>query len=137
MKVLFCSSEVAPYAKTGGLADVSAALPAELIRQGVECSVVMPLYQEIKAMGLPLEHLESIPVLTGSGINQADIHRIGNTYFVDSSPLFDRMGLYSYAGSDYPDNLERFALFSKTCVELLRLMGDVDIVHCNDWQTAL
>ena len=137
MKVLFCSSEVAPYAKTGGLADVSAALPAELIRQGVECSVVMPLYQEIKAMGLPLEHLEAIPVLTGSGINRADIHRIGNTYFVDSSPLFDRMGLYSYAGSDYPDNLDRFALFSKTCVELLRLMGDVDIVHCNDWQTAL
>ena len=137
MKVLFCSSEVAPYAKTGGLADVSAALPAELIRQGVECSVVMPLYQEIKAMGLPLEHLETIPVLTGSGINRTDIHRIGNTYFVDSSPLFDRMGLYSYAGSDYPDNLERFALFSKACVELVRLMGDVDIVHCNDWQTAL
>jgi starch synthase len=137
MKVLFCSSEVTPYAKTGGLADVSAALPAELNRQGVECSVVMPLYQEVKAMGLPLEHITEIPVLTGTGINRADIHRLGNTYFVDSSPLFDRMGLYSYSGSDYPDNLERFALFSKACVELIRLMGDVDIVHCNDWQTAL
>ncbi|HPS93178.1 MAG TPA: glycogen synthase GlgA [Deltaproteobacteria bacterium] len=137
MKVLFCSSEVTPYAKTGGLADVSAALPDELLRQGVECPVVMPLYQEVKAMGLPLAHLDEIPVLTGTGINQVHVYRHDNTYFIDSSPLFDRMGLYSYAGSDYPDNLERFALFSRACVELARIMGDVDVVHCNDWQTAL
>jgi starch synthase len=137
MKILFCSSEVTPYAKTGGLADVSSALPAELNRQGIQCSVVMPLYREIKAMDLALEHIDDIPVITGTGINQTHIYRHGYTYFIDSSPLFDRLGLYSYKGMDYPDNLERFALFSRACVELLAMMGDVDVIHCNDWQTAL
>lgn len=137
MKVLLCSSEVTPYAKTGGLADVSAALPAELNRQGVQCSVVMPLYREIQNMGLALKPFGEIAVLTGSGIAEARIFHHENTYFI-SHPLFsDRTGLYSYAGQDYPDNLERFAFFSRACVEMIRLMGDIDVVHCNDWQTAL
>lgn len=136
MKILFCSSEVTPYAKTGGLADVSSALPAELNRQGMECSVVMPLYQEVKALNLPLEHLEDIPVLTGTGLHQTHFFRHENTYFIDSSPLFDRKGLYSFKGLDYPDNLERFALFSRACIELMDML-EADIVHCNDWQTAL
>jgi starch synthase len=137
MKVLFCSSEVAPYAKTGGLADVSSALPGELNRQDIQCSVVMPLYHEIKNMNLPLEHLDNLSVITGTGIHLTQIFRHGYTYFIDIPPLFDRKGLYSYAGMDYPDNLERFALFSRACVELMAFMGDVDIIHCNDWQTAL
>jgi starch synthase len=136
MKILFCSSEVTPYAKTGGLADVSAALPAELNRQGLQCSVVMPLYQEVKAQNLPLEHVEDLPVLTGTGLHQTHFYRHGNTYFIDSSPLFDRKGLYSFKGLDYPDNLERFALFSRACIELMDML-EADIVHCNDWQTAL
>lgn len=136
MKILFCSSEVTPYAKTGGLADVSAALPAELNRQGLQCSVVMPLYQEVKAQNLPLEHVEDIPVLTGTGLHPTHFYRHGNTYFIDSSPLFDRKGLYSFKGLDYPDNLERFALFSRACIELMDML-EADIVHCNDWQTAL
>ncbi|HVN70839.1 MAG TPA: glycogen synthase GlgA, partial [Desulfomonilia bacterium] len=132
-----CSSEVTPYAKTGGLADVSAALPAELNRQDIACSVVMPLYREVLNMGLPLKSYGEVAVLTGTGITEAKIFFHGTTYFI-SHPLFsDRTGLYSYAGNDYPDNLERFACFSRACVEMIRLMGDVDIVHCNDWQTAL
>jgi starch synthase len=134
---LLCSSEVAPYAKTGGLADVSAALPAELNRQGIECLVVMPLYREVMNMGLPLKPHGDIAVLTGTGITEARVFSHGSTFFI-AHPLFsDRTGLYSYAGQDYPDNLERFAFFSRACVEMIRLMGDVDIVHCNDWQTAL
>jgi starch synthase len=137
MKVLLCSSEVAPYAKTGGLADVSSALPAELNRQGLSCSVVMPLYREILNMKLPLKPVGEIAVLTGAGITEARIYSHGTSYFI-AHPLFsDRTGLYSYAGHDYPDNLERFAFFSRACVEMIRLMGDIDIVHCNDWQTAL
>lgn len=137
MKVLVCSSEVTPYAKTGGLADVSAALPAELNRQGIDCSVVMPLYREVMNMGLALKPHGDIAVLTGTGISEAKIFSHGTTYFI-AHPLFsNRTGLYSFAGYDYPDNLERFAFFSRACVEMIRLMGDVDIVHCNDWQTAL
>ncbi len=137
MKVLLCSSEVTPYAKTGGLADVSAALPAELNRQGIRCFVVMPLYREIRNLDLPLKPCGDLAVLTGTGITDARVYSHGTTYFI-AHPLFsDRTGLYSYAGYDYPDNLERFSFFSRACVELIRLIGDVDIVHCNDWQTAL
>ncbi len=137
MKVLVCTSEVTPYAKTGGLADVSAALPSELNRQGVDCRVVMPLYREVMNMGLDMKPYGDIAVLTGSGISEAKIFSHGTTFFI-AHPLFsDRTGLYSYAGHDYPDNLERFSFFSRACVEMIRLMGDVDIVHCNDWQTAL
>lgn len=137
MKVLLCSSEVTPYAKTGGLADVSAALPSELNRQGIRCMVVMPLYREIGAMGLPLKPCCELSVLTGTGIAEARVYAHKDTFFI-AHPLFsDRTGLYSYAGHDYPDNLERFSFFSRACVELIRFMGDIDIVHCNDWQTAL
>jgi len=116
---------------------VSAALPAELNRQGVDCRVVMPLYREVMNMGLELKPCGDIAVLTGAGISEARIFSSGTTFFI-AHPLFsDRTGLYSYAGQDYPDNLERFAFFSRACVEMIRLMGDVDIVHCNDWQTAL
>ena len=137
VKVLLCSSEVTPYAKTGGLADVSAALPAELNRQGIRCSVVMPLYREIRNLDLPLKFRGDLAVLTGTGIAEARVFSHDTTFFI-AHPLFsDRTGLYSYAGYDYPDNLERFSFFSRACVELVRLIGDVDIVHCNDWQTAL
>ncbi len=136
-RVLLCSSEVAPYAKTGGLADVSASLPAELERQGVACSVAMPLYREIINMRLPLRHRFNLSVLTAEGPADAQVYSFRRVFFI-SHPLFsDRTGLYSYAGRDYPDNLERFSFFSRACVELVRTLGDVDVVHCNDWQTAL
>ena len=123
MKVLLCSSEVTPYAKTGGLADVSAALPAELNRQGIHCRVVMPLYREIRNMGIPLKPSGDLAVLTSSGIAEARVYSHDRTYFI-AHPLFsDRTGLYSYAGHDYPDNLERFSFFSRACVELIRLFG--------------
>ncbi|HOS97196.1 MAG TPA: glycogen synthase GlgA [Deltaproteobacteria bacterium] len=137
LKILLCSSEVTPFAKTGGLADVSAALPAQLNRQGLNCSVVMPLYREVRNMDLPLKPCTEVAVVTGAGISEARIFSYKTMYFI-SHPLFsDRTGLYSYAGQDYPDNLERFAFFSRACVELIRFLGDIQVVHCNDWQTAL
>ncbi|HOJ14005.1 MAG TPA: glycogen/starch synthase, partial [Deltaproteobacteria bacterium] len=137
LRVLFCSSEVTPYAKTGGLADVSAALPAELRRRGVDCTVVMPLYREIMNARLQLRPRFTLSVLTGAGPTEAQVYSHKEILFI-SHPLFsDRTGLYSYSGYDYPDNLERFSLFSRACAELVRALGNIDVVHCNDWQTAL
>jgi starch synthase len=135
-RVLFCSPEVTPYAKTGGLADVSGALPPALRALGVACDVVMPLYGPVKAQGLPLEHVSDIYFPLGAGIAQASILRHGQVYFIDNDEHFGRGGLYSYASRDFPDNLERFAFFARACVEMISLLG-ADIVHCNDWQTAL
>ncbi|MEN6472642.1 MAG: glycogen synthase GlgA [Syntrophaceae bacterium] len=135
-RVLFCSPEVTPYAKTGGLADVSGALPAALRELGVACDVLMPLYGPVKAQGLPLQKVDDIFFPLGAGIAQASIVRLGHVYFIDNDEHFGRGGLYSYASRDYPDNLERFAFFARACVELIPLLG-ADIVHCNDWQTAL
>lgn len=135
-RVLFCSPEVAPYAKTGGLADVSGALPDALRELGVACDVVMPLYGHIKANGLKLERVGEIFFPMGTGIAQAGIMRHGDVFFIENDEHFGRGGLYSYASLDFPDNLERFAFFARACVELIS-QRDADIVHCNDWQTAL
>ncbi|MEA2102759.1 MAG: glycogen synthase GlgA [Thermodesulfobacteriota bacterium] len=137
MKVLFCSSEIAPYAKTGGLADVSAALPEALRKIGVQCSTVMPLYREIQEMGLDLEYVTEISFVSGSGIAYSRIFRHAHTYFIENNDLFGREGIYAYKDVDFPDNLERFAYFSRACVEMLSIMDDIDVIHINDWQTAL
>ena len=137
MRTLFCSSEVAPFAKTGGLADVSSALPAELRSRGLRCDVVMPLYRSVKKSGLKLEHVSDISFLSGQGISQGRIFSHEHTYFIDQDLYFNRDGYYAYRGRDFPDNLERFAFFSRACVELALILKDVDIIHCNDWQTAL
>jgi starch synthase len=137
MKVLFCSSEAVPFAKTGGLADVSSALPDELRNQGIDCSVVMPLYGRIRDTGISLEHVSDISFLSGQGIGTGRIFTCGHTYFIENDTYFDRGGMYSYGAKDFPDNLERFAFYSRACIELLQIIGGVDIVHCNDWQSAL
>lgn len=137
MKILFCSPEAAPYAKTGGLADVSSALPAELRNQGIDCDVVIPLYKSIKKSGIPLRHVTDISFLSGQGISQGRIFSHEHMFFIESDMYFNRDGIYSYANRDFPDNLERFAFFSRACLELALTLGNVDIMHCNDWQTAL
>ena len=137
MRVLFCSSETAPFAKTGGLADVSSALPAELRSQGVQCDVVMPLYRSVKKSSIALQHVADISFLSGQGISQGRVFSHGPVYFIENDLYFNRDGYYSYQGRDFPDNLERFAFFSRACVELATILEGVDLIHCNDWQTAL
>ncbi|UCB57789.1 MAG: glycogen synthase [Candidatus Omnitrophota bacterium] len=119
MKVLFCSSEVVPFAKTGGLADVSGALPQALEKEGAEVKVALPGYRSAKAhspkMGKDIE-----------------------VYLVQNDKYFDRKELYGTSSGDYPDNLERFAFFCKQTLLLLKEKGFCpDIIHCNDWQSAL
>jgi len=121
MKVLFCSSEVVPFAKTGGLADVGGALPVALESQGCQVKVALPKYRCTKAK-------DSIAKL-GKAI---EVHLIENDKY------FDREGLYGEASGDYSDNLERFTFFCRQTLDLLKETNfSPEIIHCNDWQTAL
>ncbi len=124
MKILFVSSEVTPFAKTGGLADVAGSLPLALEKLGIEVKVVLPKYRIIKAAGAK--------TTIGSGIE---------VFFIENQKYFDRDQLYGDKFGDYPDNLERFAYFSKACLELAKKIyasgGKPDVIHCNDWQSSL
>ena len=121
MRVLFCSSEVVPFAKTGGLADVSGALPVALEKQGCQIKVALPKYRSVKNQGKIAKMSEAIDV-----------------YLVENDKYFDREGLYGTSEGDYSDNLERFAFFCKQILLLLKETNFCpEIIHCNDWQTAL
>ena len=138
MKILFCTSEAAPFAMTGGLGDVSAALPSALRNRMVGCRVVMPLYEDIAdKYREKMTFITSIVVPVSwrrqyCGIFEA---KEGNVtyYFIDNQYYFKRHGLYGYY-----DDAERFAFFSRAILEMLPAIGFFpDIIHCNDWQTAL
>lgn len=147
MKILFLSSEVAPFAKTGGLADVAGSLPRVLRRLGHDVRVVMPCYRAtrqrfaLKSLGLevmaPVAGLfESAIVFSAeAGVHEDDLP----VYLLDHPGYFDRDGFYNPAGAgDYPDNAERFGFFCRASLELCKLLEFVpDVIHCNDWQTGL
>jgi starch synthase len=143
LKVLLVGSECAPFSKTGGLGDVMGALPKALARRGIDARVVMPLYAGIP--WLDLERLEgSLSVPTGMGERRGAV-RMGKLpksevpiYFLEHHHYFDRPYLYGPPDHSYPDNLERFTFLSRGALELSKALGFVpDIVHANDWQTAL
>jgi starch synthase len=143
LKVLFVASEVAPFRKTGGLADVAGDLPRALARRGIDVRVVMPLYQGIRWN--ELDRLEgSVPIPMYHGTAWAGV-RMGKMpasnvpiYFLEYNRFFDRPFLYGPPGQSYPDNLERFTLLSRGALELCKVLGWIpDIIHANDWQTAL
>ncbi len=126
MKIAFCSSEVFPYAKTGGLGDVSAALPVSIAKAGSEVKIFMPLYKGIK----PQSMNESFGFSKQGSIE---------IFFIKNEEYFSRDSLYvTEAGCDYPDSLERFSFFSRQALEVLKKINFCpDIIHCNDWQTSL
>jgi starch synthase len=143
LKVLFVGSECAPFSKTGGLGDVLGALPKALARRGIDARVVMPLYAGIP--WLDLERLEgSLLVPTGVGDRRGAV-RMGRLpksnvpiYFLEHHHYYDRPFLYGPPDHAYPDNLERFTFLSRGSLELCKALGFYpDIVHANDWQTAL
>ena len=146
MNILFATSEVAGFAKTGGLADVAAALPAELKRQGHQPVVFMPAYRTALQSGNPIESTDlriEIPIgsktVTGSLLKsylpqQTDVP----VYLIAQDEYFDRDELYVEDGEDYKDNCERFVFFCRAIIEAIRLLDlKVDLLHCNDWQTGL
>jgi len=143
MKVAFLASEVIPYAKTGGLADVAGALPKFLAGLGAEVRVFMPFYREVARKSLPLE-----TVLDGASLDldgeplpyRVLAHRADGVLFcfIDRPEYFDRDHLYGTAAGDDPDNGERFAFFSRAALETMKATGfRPEIVHGHDWQAAL
>ncbi len=142
MKILFCASEMSPFAKTGGLADVAAALPKYLARAGHEVKVVIPRYYAIDRSRLEFA-LGNLGVPMGSlGTLWAGAYRTSyegvEVYFIDYEEYFGRSGIYSDEnGFAYFDNDRRFIFFSRAALELARSIDfRPDIVHANDWHTA-
>ncbi|MFO8053345.1 MAG: glycogen synthase GlgA [Candidatus Omnitrophota bacterium] len=125
MRIAFCSSEVYPFAKTGGLADVSGSLPLNLAALGHQVKIFMPWYKGIE----PDKHFDDFATIEHQGI---EVVLIKNEHF------FKRDYLYTTGKGDYPDNLERFSFFSRQILKVLKELNfSPDIIHNNDWQTSL
>lgn len=143
MRILLASSEVTPFAKTGGLADVAGALPKALAALGHDVRVVMPKYRAVDAGKHHLRPiLKSLPIPIAGDVESAAIWEgaLGpvRAYFVEQDAYFDREGLYQIGGRDHGDNAERFAFFSRAVIETaLALDFAPAVFHCNDWQTGL
>ncbi len=137
MNVLFVASEMAPFAKTGGLADVMAALPAYLARAGHDVRVVIPLYDSVDTKKHTFEWVMDLEVPLGQHRYQTKIFRVGTAppvYFVHCPALFARGRLYTSDGDEH----RRFLTLSYAALLLCqRLDFAPDIVHAHDWQTAL
>ncbi|WP_022851162.1 glycogen synthase GlgA [Limisalsivibrio acetivorans] len=143
MKILFLSSEIAPFAKTGGLADVSSSLPKALAEKGETVKAVMPLYSSIDRDKHKIEpFMESACVHMGNCEEWYSVHKTEadgvEFYFIEFSKYFNRPGIYHTPAGEYPDNAYRFAFFTRAALQLSRDLNFIpDIVHANDWQTAL
>ena len=145
VKILFVSSEVVPFSKTGGLADVAGALPPALRRLGHDVRIVTPRYRitSEERFGIrPILHDIRVHFQSESHVTQIRTAPLPGTdipvYFVNYEPYFDRANLYTEAGKDYPDNPQRFALFCMSALWMLRALDwKPDVIHCNDWQTGL
>lgn len=145
MQIILASSEVVPFAKTGGLADVLGALPVELEKMGHDVIVFMPAYKQALECGVECHDTSlefDIPV-------GAKLHRGGlfesklpgsnvKLYLVGHPDFFKRDGLYGQDGEDYGDNCARFSFFCRSILESIRLLKlRPDLIHANDWQTGL
>jgi starch synthase len=142
MKILFASSEAVPFAKTGGLADVSGALPRALSELGHEVTLFLPKYRQIDERkhrliktGMTLRVPVSQRVETAE-IYAAELSPRLRAYFLDQESYYNRDQLYGTPSGDFEDNAERFTFFSRAIAEAA-LELKPDIIHCNDWQTGL
>lgn len=138
MKVLFASAESAPFFKSGGLGDVASALPKELVKQGVDIRVVLPNYTKMpEKYKSQLEELSHFRFQLGNKNVYCGIKTLKHDnvmyYFIDNLSYFDRHDLYG----EWDDG-ERFAYFSTAIIEMMEVVDFIpDIIHCNDWQTAM
>jgi starch synthase len=147
MEIAFVTTELSPFVKVGGLADVSSALPKALRALGHGVTIVMPRFAALEKHGLLLarrltplrfalgDRSYEATVLDGRLASQVDL------VVIDVPGLFDRAGVYGERGEDYPDNALRFAVLARAAAEVVRQRAvagrPVDVVHCNDWPTAL
>ena len=141
MHIAFAASECVPFSKTGGLADVVGALPRALAALGHQVSVYVPRYRQTK-LAEPQTVVRSITIPFDDKYRFCSVVTAGSSagvksYFVDYPPYFDREALYGSPAGDYPDNAERFALFSRAVLEASKVLGVPHVFHCHDWQSAL
>ena len=146
MKIVFATPEIVPYSKTGGLADVSGALPVELAALGHEVLVVTPLYKSINRTQFAVEPTGKTALVPVAGrMEPAELYISSwsglpagmKVLLVNNTRYFDRKSLYGDGGVDYPDNGERFAFFSRAVLESIKIHGfHPEIIHGHDWQTG-
>jgi starch synthase len=144
LKVAFITPEAYPFAKTGGLADVSGALPKFLHKLGCNIIIVIPYYRMVKKSGQPIQYMaEEIEVPFLDEVLRAEIYQ-GKlngeipVYFIGKDEFFDREYLYATPKGDYFDNAERFIFFSKASLLLCKHIEFYpDIIHHHEWQTGL
>src|SRR6185295_15461674 len=143
MRICFVASEAAPYAKTGGLADVAGALPRYIASHGHDVRLFMPFYSTIDINAGDfhfVDYLVDIPLRFGDDVITFTVitSRLRNSnvdvYFIDCPALFGRGSIYT----NHEDEYLRFAVLTRATIECCQRMGwGPDIFHCNDWQTAL
>ena len=151
MEILFVTTELAPFVKVGGLADVSAALPKTLKALGHKVTIVMPRFPAFEEAGLLLaRRLTPLALELGTGETRKK-HEVTvydgrlpsgvDLVLLDAPGLFDRAGVYGHRNEDYPDNAMRFAVLSRAVAEIVKQRAESgsppDLVHVNDWPTAL
>jgi len=141
VNIVFAASECVPFSKTGGLADVVGALPKALASLGHTISVYLPKYKQtqlddakvlLPSVTVPFDdQYRFCSVLDGGRRSGVQF------YFIDHPSFFGREALYGTPAGDYPDNAERFALYSRAVLEASKILGVPQIFHCHDWQSAL
>ena len=148
MNVLFVASEMEPFAKTGGLADVIGVLPKRLSDLGLNVRVVIPLYKEaernLRRLGFKVQTIRNKEIIVPidwiaykGKIKETEIDGV-TVYFLVNEDFYDRDYIYGSAVGDYPDNDTRFGFLSLGALEIAKALNfQPDIIHCNDWQTAL
>lgn len=137
MKILFCSGEAFPYSKSGGLADVAAALPKALVKLGHDVTIITPFYQQIKTHQQEMTYLGDRMITMGHYEKKASYYEIINDgipyIFVANEDLYNRVRYYGYE-----DDAMRFTFFNFAIFEYMLLTDNyVDIIHANDWQSGL
>lgn len=143
LNVLFVASEVVPFAKTGGLADVSGALPKALGAMGHNVVVVMPRYYQVdkglltQVDGVLSANMGPMGELY-AGVYKAKLPSSDvEVYFIDHEQFFGRKGLYHSDNEPYEDNDNRFIFLSKAALELCKMLEfEPDVIHANDWHTS-
>jgi len=143
MHIVYAASECAPFARSGGLAEVLRALPRQVAALGHKVTVYIPYYRQVREQNG--EKKVAIPSITipfqgysrFAAILDGGLHDGVQMYFVDCPELFDREFLYGTPAGAYPDNWERFALLSRAILEATKILGAPDLFHVHDWQAAL
>ncbi|HVN75445.1 MAG TPA: glycogen synthase GlgA [Thermoanaerobaculaceae bacterium] len=137
MRIAHIASEVVPFSKTGGLADVAGALPPALAALGHEVTVVAPGHRTTLKDPLPGEPRGEVSALGMTARVNVLLHRNVRVVLLDCPALYVRPALYSLPDGDFPDNPVRFAFFARAALAAVARLGGADVVHAHDWQAAL